>query len=71
MRNNELHKKLDENSQYIGDIDNYYGGLSISREGGRYYWSIENWDGQYWKEIPEYLYVALSKYQEEYKHTFE
>ena len=70
MSNKGLYDKLDENARCIGDIDNYYGGLSVSSADNKFYWSIENWDGYYWKEIPEELYMALLKYQEDYKHTF-
>ena len=51
------------NKQSIGDIGNYYGGLSVKTENGRYYWSIEDWDGDEWEEIPQYLYDALVKYE--------
>lgn len=54
----------------IGEIENYYGGLSVSSNEGKFYWSIEDWDGENWKEIPEELYMSLLKYQEDYKHTF-
>lgn len=69
--NDELYDKLDENARYIGDIENYYGGLRVSSDDGKYYWGIENYDESYWSEIPEELYMALLKYQEKYKHTFE
>jgi len=29
----------------IGGIGNYYGGLSIKEQDGKYLWSIENYDG--------------------------
>ena len=32
----------------IGDIGNYYGSLSVKIDDGKYYWSIENWDGENW-----------------------
>jgi hypothetical protein len=47
----------------IGKIENYYGGLYIKEEDGKYYWSIENFDGQNFKEIPKYLYQALLCYE--------
>lgn len=49
----------------IGEIGNYYGGLSIKREDGKCYWSIENYDGHEWQEIPQYLYGALALYEKE------
>ena len=47
----------------IGEIGNYYGGLSIKRDGERRYWSIENYDGHGWDEIPADLYDALLNYE--------
>lgn len=51
----------------IGDIGNYYGGLWIKQEDGKYFWAIENWDGMHWEEIPQYLYEALIKFNNESK----
>ena len=51
--------------RHIGNIGNYYGGLGVKEEDGRYFWGIENWDGYYWEEIPEYLYDALIKFDSE------
>lgn len=47
----------------IGTIGNYYGGLAVKEENDKYYWGIEDWDGTYFEEIPEYLYDALLQYQ--------
>lgn len=47
----------------IGSIRNYYGGLVIKEEDGKYYWGIEDWDGVHYEEIPKYLYDALVQYQ--------
>lgn len=43
----------------IGTIGNYYGGLSVKEEGGKFYWTIENYDGHEWEEISESLYRKL------------
>jgi len=51
--------------QDIGDISNYYGGLTVKEENGLYYWSIYNYDGHNWEEIPKYLYDALIQYESE------
>ncbi len=51
----------------IGDIGNYYGGLSVKVESGIPYWSIENYDGQDWEEIPASLYKELIKFEERRK----
>jgi hypothetical protein len=47
----------------VGLIGNYYGSLNIKDENGVYFWSIENWDGNYWEEIPKSLYNALVKFE--------
>lgn len=49
----------------IGTIANYYGGLSVKESYGSYYWSIENYDGDNWEEIPKYLYDSLIQFQSE------
>jgi hypothetical protein len=51
----------------IGNIGNYYGGLSVKEEDGKYFWSIENWDGHGWEEIPKSLYDELVRYDESLK----
>ena len=43
----------------IGRIGNYYGGLCVKEEGGKFFWSVENYDGQNWEEIPKSLYDEL------------
>jgi hypothetical protein len=57
--------KPDVECTEIGEIGNYYGGLSVKREGGKCYWSIENWDGDHWHEIPDSLFVELLKHEED------
>lgn len=39
----------------VGKIGNYYGGLSLKREGGVDFWLIENYDGDDWEAIPASL----------------
>ncbi len=51
----------------IGVIGNYYGGLQVKSEDGKYYWGIECYDGTEWDEIPEYLYMTLVNYENERK----
>jgi hypothetical protein len=53
------------NYREIDDICNYYGGLHVKVEGDKYFWSIENHSGHYWKEIPKSLYDELIKHEEE------
>jgi hypothetical protein len=52
------------NTQPIGSIRNYYGGLDVKQEEDKYYWAIENWDGHYWEEIPKELYDMLIAFNE-------
>ena len=51
----------------IGTIGNYYGGLRVRDEDGEYFWSIENWDGNVWSEIPKSLYDELIRYDDSLK----
>lgn len=48
----------------IGEICNYYGGLSVKKEDGKYFWGIENYDGTEWEEITEQLYSNLISFEE-------
>ena len=48
----------------IGGIGNYYGGLFVKEEEGKYFWTIENYDGFFWQEIPESLYEELIKFED-------
>jgi len=48
----------------LDDIGNYYGCLNVEVINGRYYWSIENYDGDNFEEIPESLYNELLKHYE-------
>lgn len=48
----------------IGEIANYYGGLSVKIDNDKFYWGIENWDGVFWEEIPQSLYDELNNYQD-------
>ena len=51
----------------IGTIGNYYGSLYVTSGDGKFFWSIENYSGNYWEEIPESLYNELVKFQESLK----
>lgn len=48
----------------VGNIGNDYGGLTICKKDGKFFWSVENWDGFMWEEIPEELYNALAEFEE-------
>lgn len=48
----------------IGKIGNYYGCLSVVQlTNGKCYWSIEDWEGHNWEEIPQSLYNELIKFE--------
>ena len=49
----------------IGEIENYYGGLDIKEEDGKYYWGIEDHFDTEYQEIPKYLYDAMIKFKSE------
>ena len=50
----------------VGKIGNYYGGLSVKSKNGRFFWSIENYDGNDWQEISESLYRELLKFEHDH-----
>lgn len=47
----------------IGRIGNYYGGLHVRKTGDLCEWSIENWDGHHWEQIPKSLYDELIRFE--------
>ena len=47
------------NQTAIGEVGNYYGGLSVVENNGAYFWAIENYDGWTPEEITKELYDAL------------
>jgi hypothetical protein len=47
----------------IGKIGNFYGGLEIKENNGKYYWGIENYNGTDFEEITKELFDALLKFQ--------
>ena len=54
----------------IGGPGNYYSGLSVrlielSDGSGECQWSIDNYDGENWSLIPNYLYEALVQFEAE------
>ena len=53
-------EKLIENVVEVGP-GNYYGCLCTGTLNGKYYWSVENYDGHDWQEIRESLYKELMK----------
>lgn len=58
-----------EEIQEIGEIGNYYGGLSVTQRNGKYYWIIENYDTDFsqidrWEEISFELYNELLKHNQ-------
>ena len=59
---------LSAKTRKIGEIGNCYGDLKVAQQDSRFFWAIENWNGHEWEEIPEYLFVALNRFQDEKKH---
>lgn len=49
----------------IGEIYNYYGSLEVIKEDGQCHWKIECVIQDFWEEIPQYLYDALNRFQDE------
>lgn len=49
----------------IGDVCNYYGGVAVCMKDGKYYWSVENYDGHDWEQIPKSLYDELNNFQDD------
>lgn len=45
----------------VGKIANYHGGLYVRRTNNVCYWSIENYSGHCWQEIPSALFDELLK----------
>ena len=54
-----------DNEKCIGVIGNYYGGLVVKKENGKFFWSITNYDGDEWEEITKELYESLIKYEKD------
>lgn len=48
----------------IGGICNYYGDLKVKEEYSKFYWGIEDYSNHDWEEIPEYLFIALNRFQD-------
>tara|TARA_R110002051_G_scaffold308116_1_gene379521 strand:+ start:18024 stop:18206 length:183 start_codon:yes stop_codon:yes gene_type:complete len=51
----------------IKGVGNYYGGIYVKEQSGKYYWIIENYDTDFseltnWTEIRKSLYDELLKY---------
>jgi len=56
------------NYKAVGGIRNYYGGLFIMENEGKYYWLIEDVSTEfdklkYWSEIDKELYDSLVAYE--------
>ena len=53
---------MTDSTKRVGNATNYYGGVHIRQHGDRYFWSVENYSGFDWEEIPHSLFVALSDF---------
>ena len=54
---------LSEDGVCVGEIGNYYGGLSVRDNKGVKQWSIENFDGVDWQDIDDSLYNAIMLFE--------
>ena len=57
-------EKVNAERREIGEVGNYYGGLSTKQDDGNFYWSIENYDGENWREITKELFNELNDHQD-------
>ena len=65
---NKMNDLYEPNAVSIGDVSNQYGGISVSKEGGCYFWALQTWNGDYIaEEITQELYEALIKFENERK----
>ena len=46
----------------IGQITNYYGGLLVKENEGKYFWALQAFDNEHWREISKELYDMLLKH---------
>jgi len=57
---NKMNDLFEPNAIRIGNVSNNYGGVSVSKEGGCFFWALENWNGNYIpEEITKEMYDAL------------
>ena len=54
-----------EGETQIGEVENYYGGVVMRRQGEGWEWSVECVVQDNWEPIPNYLAEALLRFQEE------
>ncbi|MNY45134.1 hypothetical protein D3C86_1802170 [compost metagenome] len=50
---------------WIGTLENYYGSIEVCKKNGKYSWILGDYSGKNEEEIPEYLYDALVKFEQE------
>ena len=55
------------NARTIGTLYDCETRLWVKKENDRFWWIICEWtpDTEYWEEIPEYLYAALNRFEDE------
>ena len=64
-QNIDFYETLRANSRAIGRVHNYSGSLFVAESGGVFYWAMKNHDRPTFEEIPEYLFEALNRHQDE------
>ena len=60
----EWHEDSDEfiDVRQLANTSHFYGDIYTAKNGEKFYWSIEDYNGIRWTEIPEDFYNALNKY---------
>ena len=53
-----------EGSREIGKVGSHYGGMFICKKDGACFWSIGNYDGYFWEQIPETLFNELNAFED-------
>jgi len=55
----------------VGQINNYYGGLIVKQDEKGLWWGIEGCNGTSWYSIPQYLFDALMRHEDERTKTID
>ncbi len=55
----------DMSERHIGYICHNHGGLVVKQENGELLWGMESYRSTDWDVIPQYLFDALNRYQDD------
>jgi len=53
----------------LSKLSNYYDNLELKEEDGTYYLGTPSYDRTHWQKIPEYLYLAIVKFENDSEYT--